>query len=257
MRKRKITDIIIALLLIGSFNLLALGTICYALEDKVETFKYSDLSEYLDINQGLSLINTLPIQFNIVNEYFSNFDNLSNDKRESILMAYILKNKINTYDCGTGNDICIDKKSLENSTIMKMFNTQTEFSSNIIKLYVDDYGHHSINSSNNSTYYRVVLDNDNHYYRKYSKFAKYKEEKDLYIFYMYEGYYRGNCKEGEKLELFDFITGNVVYTGTCDGNNGFETQPEEEITNLQLYKYELKKNEDGEFYLYGYNPVNH
>ena len=25
---------------------------------------------------------------------------------------------------------------------------------------------------------------------------------------------------------------------------------------LQLYKYELKKNSNGDFYLYGYNPVN-
>ena len=41
-----------------------------------------------------------------------------------------------------------------------------------------------------------------------------------------------------------------------NGDNEFENAPKEEIKKLQLYKYELKKNEDGEFYLYGYNPVN-
>ena len=256
MNGNKIANIAITLLLIASFNFLALGTICYSLEDNIEKFKYSDGLEYSNINAGLSIINALPIQFNISNEYFSGFDNLSNEKRESILMAYLLKNKIYTYQCGNGKDICINKESLQDSVLAKTFNTKTEFNSSNIKLYVDDYGNYSINSTTNSPYYRLALGDNNHSYRKYSKFAKYREEKDMYIFYVYEGYYSGNCLKGEKLELFDFMSGDVIYTNTCNGNNDFEVQPKEEFKNLQLYKYELKKNEDGEFYLYGYNPVN-
>jgi len=255
MNRKKITDITIILLLVASFNFLALGTIYYVFENNIENFKYSDTKEFSSINDGLSLINTLPIQFNILNEYFSGFDNLPRETRESILMAYLLKNKINTYPCGSGKDICIDKNNL--NSIAKIFNTKTEVNSNNIRLYIDDYGNHNINSTSSSTYYRVVLDDDNHNYRKYSKFAKYKEENDLYIFYLYEGYYRGNCVKGDKLELFDFISGEVVYTSVCDDNQGFEVIPMEEVEKLQLYKYELKKDENGDFYLYGYNPVNH
>ena len=256
MKRSRLTNIIIIALLMLSFNFLALGTICYALEDNIEKFKYSDTSEYASINSGLELINELPIQFNILNEYFSGFDNLKQETRESILMAYVLKNKIATYKCGSGQSVCIDKSSLKDSIISAIFNTKTEISSNIIKLYLDDYGKHNVNSTNNSPYYRVVLDGDNHNYRKYSKFAKYREEKDMYIFYVYEGYYNRNCSKGDVLELYDFMTGDVVYTDKCDGHNQFQNPPEEEVKNLQLYKYELKKNEDGEFYLYGYNPVN-
>ncbi len=256
MNGSKVANIAITLLLVASFNFLALGTICYSLEDHIEQFRYSDNSEYSNITAGVSLIDTLPIQFNISNEYFSGFDNLSNDKRESILMAYLLKNKINTYLCGDGKDICINKESLQDNLLFKTFNTNTEFHSNTIRLYIDDYGNYNINSTSNSPYYRLVLGTNNHNYRKYSKFAKYREEKDLYIFYMYEGYYNGNCINGEKLELFDFMTGDVVYTDVCNGYNNFEKQPINEYKKLQLYKYELKKNESGEFYLYGYNPVN-
>ncbi len=256
MNRSKAINTIIVLLLVGSFNLLMLGTICYALEDNIENYKYSDTSEYASITAGLALIDDLPIEFNIQNKYFSGFDSLANDVRESIIMAYMLKNNINTYKCGDGKDLCIDKKNLKNEEVMKIFNTATTFTSTSIKLYLDDYGNHNISSTSTSTFYRMVLDDNNQHYRKYTKFLKYKEKDDLYIFYVYEGYYRGNCTKGETLKLYDFLSGEEVYIDSCNGNNEFENLPKEEISKLQLYKYELKKNEDGEFYLYGYNPVN-
>lgn len=256
MKNGKVTNIMIVLLLFISFNFLMLGVICYAMEDNIENYKYSDTAEYASITSGLSLINDLPIEFSIQNQYFSGFDSLSNEIRESILMAYFLKNNIHTYKCGDGNSICIDKKILEDKSIMKVFNSATEFTSASIKLYIDDYGKHSIKSTNTSPYYRIVLGDNNHHYRKYTRFVKYKEENDLYIFYVYEGYYPGNCARGNKISLYDFMTGEEVYTDKCNDKNNFEHEPGDEIKNLQLYKYELKKDEDGAFYLYGYNPVN-
>ena len=49
MKRSKAMNITIVLLLVASFNLLMLGTICYALEDNIEHFKYSDTSEYQSI----------------------------------------------------------------------------------------------------------------------------------------------------------------------------------------------------------------
>jgi hypothetical protein len=105
--------------------------------------------------------------------------------------------------------------------------------------------------------YKVNLDNYNETekYSKYSKFYKYKEEKDLYIFYVYEGYYNANCLTGEAITLYDFITGKEVYNGICS-NKSFLEEPTKELDNLQLYKYEFKKDNNGKLYLYGYNPVN-
>ena len=248
-------NLIIIILLFLSFNMLALGTICYALEDNIENYKYSDTSEYDTITTGLSFIEELPIQFNILNEYFSGFDSLSLENRQSILMAYFIKNQLNTYTCGDGKDICIDKNSLKDEKIKSLFHTDTEFDSNTIKLYLDDYGKHNISSTNSSTFYRVVLDDNSNYYRKYTKFAKYKEQGDMYIFYVYEGYYKSNCQAGETAILYDFITGDEVYIDTSDGKNGFVNPPDKEVEKLQMYKYEFKKDKDGSIYLYGYNPV--
>ena len=78
----------------------------------------------------------------------------------------------------------------------------------------------------------------------------------LYIFYLFQGYYKANCTAGEKLALYDFMNGKEVYEGVCNDKGYFSEEPDFDKVDLQLYKYELKKNDKGEFYLYGYNPVN-
>ena len=257
MKKIKKYTLIALILLFVSFNLLSLATIFYSFETNIEDYKYSDNEEYNNINEGLSIINSLPIQINISNKYFSNFDNLPEETRQSIILAYTIKNNIATYKCGTKEtSICIDKKQVEKSTALDIFNSQTKLVANNIKLYIDNYGNYTINSSNTSTYYKVNLDdyNENENYKKYTKFYKYKEENDLYIFYVYEGYYKSNCLTGESIILHDFITGKEVYKGICD-NNSFLEEPNEELKKLQLYKYELKKDDNNKLYLYGYNPV--
>ena len=259
MKGRKKYLIISMILLFISLNLLSLAAVYYAFEDEIERFKYSDNDEYSNINKGIKLIDSLPIQFNIINKYFSDFDNLSKEDKESIILAYTIKNKIGIYNCdGTDSSICIDKEELKKSNALSIFNTKTELLSNNIKAYIDDHGNYNIHKSSTETHYRVSLDNvnDPNSYRKYSKFYKYKEEKDMYIFYMYEGYYNGNCIPGEAIDLYDFISGKVVYSDICNNNKEFTKEPTKDIKGLQLYKYELKKDEENHFYLYGYNPVN-
>lgn len=258
MKKKKLYTLIALILLFISFNLLSLATIFYAFETDIEDYKYSDTDEYNNINNGLKIINSLPIQFNISNKYFSNFDNLPEETRQSIILAYTIKNNIATYSCGQNQtSICIDKDKVEKSEALDIFNTQTKLVANNIKMYIDNYGNYNINSSNTSTYYKVNLDNYNETekYSKYSKFYKYKEEKDLYIFYVYEGYYNADCLTGETITLYDFITGKEVYNGICS-NKSFLEEPTKELDNLQLYKYEFKKDNNNKLYLYGYNPVN-
>ncbi|MBR1937132.1 MAG: hypothetical protein IJ842_05500 [Bacilli bacterium] len=243
------------LLLLGSFNLLSLASIYYKMEQKIVDYRYSDKNEYLNVEEGIDFINKLPIQFNITNKFFSNFDNLDQKTREEIILGYVIKNNYKMYQCGNSN-YCIDKESLKDPLLLEKFNSKTEFQSNNIQIYIDDYGVYQINTTDQLSYYRLSLKNDNNNYRKYSKFSHYKEENGLYVFYFYEGYYKGNCIKDEELELYDFMTGKVIYKDTCNGNNEFTVEPTEEIENLQLYKYELKKDENDKYYLYGYNPVN-
>ena len=259
MKHRKKCILLSIVLLFVSFNLLALATVFYVFEGEIEDYKYSDTSEYTNINNGLTLINSLPIQFNITNKYFSDFDNLPEESRQSIIIAYSIKNNIATYSCGINQDsICIDKDQIKKEGVLDIFNSKTELIATNIKIYIDNYGNHNVNTSNTSTFYRVSLDDSNktENYRKYSKFYKYKESKDLYIFYMYEGYYNGNCIPGETISLYDFITGKEVYTGVCNEKHGFKEEPDKELEKLQIYKYELKKDDNNNLYLYGYNPVN-
>ena len=84
---------------------------------------------------------------------------------------------------------------------------------------------------------------------------QYKKTDDTDVFYLYQGYYKGNCKKGEKLSLYDFLSGKKVYTNTCNGNNTFTLDIKNKAKYLQLYKYELKKDKNNNFYLAGYNPV--
>ena len=254
--KNKHAIITAIFLLFGSFNLLALALVYYKLEGEVVNYRYSDVKEFDDIQEGIDFIKKMPIQFNITNEYFSNFDNLEEEARETIIMAYAIKNHYKTYKCSAGsNSICIDKESLQENTLLEKFHTKTNFILNNIKLYIDDYGAYTITTSKTAKYYKVTLENDNKNYRKYSKFSHFKQKEDKYVFYFYEGYYRGNCTDGENLELYDFMNGKVIYTNTCNGNNEFVEDPAEKIESLQMYKYELKKDENDKFYLSGYNPV--
>ena len=61
--------------------------------------------------------------------------------------------------------------------------------------------------------------------------------------------------KGENLELYDFMTGKVVYNNICNGYNEFSELEDDSLDNLQMYKYELKKDENNKYYLAGFNPV--
>ena len=256
MSNKHMTYLAIFLLIISGI-LLSLSVVYYDFMDKAVSYRYSDDEEYSNIKLGLDFIEKLPIQFNITNQYFSGFDNLSEDVRQTILIAYAFKNNYKTYFCGSGNQaICIDKESLNNPLFLEKFNSTTRFISNSLNVYLDDYGMYTINSTDKSSFYRVILDNGENNFRKYSKFSHYKEDGDMYIFYIREGYYEGNCKKGEKLDLYDFMDGKVKYSDVCNGNQEFVEDPNDSINSVQMYKYELKKDGAGKFYLFGYNPVN-
>ena len=159
MKKIKYYTLIALILLFISFNLLSLATIFYAFETDIEDYNYSDTEEYDNINDGLKIINSLPIQFNISNKYFSNFDNLPEETRQSIILAYTIKNNIATYSCGTNQtSICIDKDQIAKSGVLDIFNSETKLVANNIKLYIDNYGNYNVNTSNTSTYYKVNLE---------------------------------------------------------------------------------------------------
>ena len=93
------------------------------------------------------------------------------------------------------------------------------------------------------------------YNEKYYITNEYYKKNDSYIFYVNQGYYKANCEVGEPIELYDFMTGKAVYKDKCNDNHEFSIDPGKKVRNLQLYKYELKKDKGGSFYLYGYNPV--
>lgn len=261
MDKRK-SLLFFSIVLMFMSGLMLFGAVLYYdLVDKVTNQVYSSKEEYEDITDGLSFLNTLPIHFNIINKYFSNFDYLSQEDKEAIVMGYVVKNKYGLYECGAsiGNKeyLCINKETLNSDELLSIFNSNFKFTSDEIKLYLDDYGASSIKTDMSNAAYRIVLNNNyNNSYRLYSEFYKYKKENDVYVFYLYQGYYMGNCKKGEDLSLYDFMTGDEVYLDRCNGNNNFEVAPGDKIDVLQLYKYELKKDKNGKFYLYGYNPVN-
>lgn len=260
MKNKYLGFFISSLLMFMSGIFLLSALIYYDLSDYVEDYNYSDYDEYVNVREGLDFLSKLPIQFNIINKFFSDFNHLDQNEKEQIVMAYAIKNRYELYECGPNNNsklhLCIDTNTLNSSDLLFRFGLDFEFENEEIKLYLDDYGASSVSNDLGESFYRITLNNDNNKaYRLYSVFDSFKQDNDLYIFYLYQGYYSGNCTKGDDITLFDFITGNALYTGKCNGNNEFVVIPDDVIKKLQLYKYELKKDDNDRFYLYGYNPV--
>ena len=257
-RKGYVTISVILMIISGI--MISLAFLYCSLEDKVINFRYSDNEEYNDINEGIKFIEKMPIQFNIINKYFSDMNNLTQEEKEQIVLAYAVKNRYKQYNCGPStaniNYNCVTKETLKDKELQKIFNLNLNFESNKIDIYIDDYGTYEISNKEDLNIYKYVVNTSiNNNYRLYTKFDKFKQEKDSYIFYVYQGYIEGNVPAGEQLTLYDFMTGNQEYIGTSNGFNDFTEDVKEKVTNLQKYKYELKKHKDGTFYLYGYNPV--
>lgn len=257
--KTNYTIISVILMILSAFCLIT-ALLYYDLAGKVKDYKYIDNDEYEDAKLGLKFLSKLPIHFNIINKYFSDINNLSQQEKEEIIMAYAIKNNYKLYECGPSNTIskylCINKEDLLSPNILEQFDMKLDFKSNIVKIYIDDYGVYEIRQNQDSNSYKIILDNSNNkLYHLYSKFDHYRKKDDSYFFYIYQGYYKGNCQKDEKLDLYDFMSGKVVYSDKCNDNHYFINEPNNNIKKLQLYKYELKKDKTGEFYLHGYNPV--
>ncbi len=240
--------------------MISLAFVYYALEDKAISYRYSDLEEYSDINEGIKFIERLPIQFNIINKYFSNMNNLDQKEKEQILSAYALKNGFKQFNCGPSTTsikyTCIKKEDLNSKDFQKIFNLDLTLETNNINIYLDDYGTLEFSNNDNLEIYKTIIDiTNNSNYRLYTKFDKYKQDGDKYVFYVYQGYINGYKNADEKLLLYDFMSGKPVFEGTSNGYNNFKEDISKEVVNLQKYKYELKKYPDGTYYLYGYNPV--
>lgn len=260
-RRKRIIGIFVSIFLMVLSAISLFGAVVYYdLSEQVKAYSYSDKKEYETITEGLDFINKLPIQFNIINKYFADFNHLNQLEKEQIVMSYALKNKYQVYSCGLNNNfkntLCIKKSDLHSRDLLDRFGLDFKFQNNDVNIYLDDYGATSVTSNNNDDYYTFNINNSNNTaFRLYSVFDKYRVEDDIYKFYLYQGYFSGNCTRGEKLDLYDFITGDIIYSGECNGNNNFVLSPDDSINKLQLYKYELKKDKNNKFYLYGYNPV--
>ena len=259
MEEKKYFLLSIGLMLVSGI-LLCLVVIYYDVTAKIKDYKYSNKEEYQNITEGLAFLEKMPIHFNIINKYFSDFNNLSTEEKEEIVMAYAIKNNYNLYECGLSSDIrkvlCIKKSDLNSKNLLSNFNLDMSFSGDNINIYVDGFGSSNIISETDLEYYKIVLDGKSDKYVLYSEFYEYKQVDDIYTFYVYQGYYNNNCTLGDKLVLYDFMSGEEVYISECNSNNYFSISPGDNIEKLQLYKYELKKDGNGKFYLYGYNPVN-
>lgn len=259
MSRKGYVNISILLMFISTI-MITLAFIYYKLEAEVVNYRYSDISEYRDINEGIEFIEKLPIQFNIINKYFSNMNNLSQKEKEEIVASYALKNKYKQFNCGpsttTTNYSCVRIIDLNSEDLQKIFNLELTFETDKIDIFLDDYGTIELTNKEDSSIYKYVVDvSSNNNYRLYTKFDHYKQDGDSYIFYVYQGYINANVKANSKLEIYDFMTGKPVFTGTSNGFNDFNEDISKDIVNLQKYKYELKKHKDGKFYLYAYNPV--
>jgi len=253
MNKEKMIPL--SLLLLSTF-MLFMGFSYQSIEKRVQSYSYSDKEEYDNLNDSIKLIESLPIHINIMNQYFSSVSNLDEKLQEEIILAYAIKNRYKTYNCSDGyhKSICINKEDLNSHDLQRTFNTNITFTNETIDVNLDYYGKLKAKTDSYTSYYKIDLNNYIERYTKHSDFYKFKKDNDKYIVYVYEGYYESNCTPNTKIVLKDFLDPNKTIEGTCSQKRLFSS--EYEMGDFQLYKYELSKNQNNEFYLTGYNPVN-
>ncbi len=223
----------------------------YSINSNIKNYKYTDNYEYSNVDDGLKFIRKLPIYFNISNQAFRSFDSLKQEYKESILLSYHLKNNLVDSCEDNEDEVCIKTSELKDAQVLTRFASKTNFKSDKINVYIDDYGSNVLYKDKDV--YRGVL-KENNKYQTYTAFNYFKKTKDEYNFYVYQGYYYLN-KDG-KYELHDFLSDDKVYEEDINSSSDlFENITDKEIHKLQVYKYILKKDKDDKFYLYGYNPV--
>ena len=140
-RKGYVTISVILMIISGI--MISLAFLYCSLEDKVINFRYSDNEEYNDINEGIKFIEKMPIQFNIINKYFSDMNNLTQEEKEQIVLAYAVKNRYKQYNCGPStaniNYNCVTKETLKDKELQKIFNLNLNFESNKIDIYMGSH----------------------------------------------------------------------------------------------------------------------
>ncbi len=248
--EEKITTFLIFLTIILAIAFL----VYYSINSNIQNYKYSDKEEYEDVENGLHFIKKLPIHFNILNSSFHDMNSLKQEEKEEILIGYYLKNGM-VEDCkDSEEDICIYEENLKKEKIFEKFNTKIKFKSNKLNIYLDGYGLETLykKKSDNATYYQMHVKEEKDVYAMFTSFKYFKKSKDSYNFYVYQGYYNKN--NVNQYELKDLIKDKVIYKEDVR-NELFEHITDKEIKQLQLYKYILKKNKNGEYYLYGFTPV--
>ena len=223
----------------------------YSINSNIKNYKYTDNYEYSNVDDGLKFIRKLPIYFNITNQAFRSFDSLKQEYKESILLSYHLKNDL-VNNCDDNEDeVCIPISDLKEDKVLAKFASKTNFKSEKINVYIDDYGSNVLYKDKDI--YRGTL-KENNKYETYTSFNYFKKTRDEYNFYVYQGYYFLN--KDNKYELHDFLSDEKVYEEDINESSDlFENITEKQIQKLQVYKYILKKDKNDKFYLYGYNPV--
>lgn len=248
--EEKITTFLIFLTIILAIAFL----VYYSINSNIQNYKYSDKEEYENVERGLNFIKKLPIHFNILNSSFHDMNTLKQEEKEQILIGYYLKNGM-VEDCkDREEDICIYEENLKKEKVFEKFNTKINFKSNKLNIYLDGYGLETLykKKSNNTAYYQMHIKEEKDVYAMFTSFKYFKKSKDSYNFYVYQGYYNRN--NVNQYELKDLIKDKVIYKEDVR-NELFEHITDKEIKQLQLYKYILKKNKNGEYYLYGFTPV--
>ena len=257
MRKKRTIFLIVGLIFC-SFVLLLSGVIYYDLSYQVKNYHYVNREEYDDVQKGISFIQKLPIQLNILNHSFADMNLLKVEDQEQILLSYVMKNKQDIAPCmnemDTSDYKCLSLDELQDTSLQSLFGLDLTFETEKIDLYSEVYGSQELVKTDDCYRFQVGY-SDNEGLENYSYFVKYKQEGDNYLYYFYQGYYNSTCDAKNGYQLTNYIDGEVVEQEECTVTQPFSNLSSSKREKLQLYKYILRKDENGKFYLYGYNPV--
>lgn len=225
-----------------------------------------------ELRSAIDFINTLPMQLNFLKKSFNSEEELSNEERLQLTLAYMHKNK--KWQKIAEGEKSIDEIEETSLSLKNIFGKEITITGNNAITFFDRIGAARVNYENGK-YQFEYNDANVQVNRDYSRYVKSTVQGDTYYIYLKQGYIEQKVNGKEPTESIDADATVTYYLRNyTDGssiffyqnkasqvleNYNFENKLKTEYgifaEKMQTYEYGLKKDASGQYYLVSFKIV--
>lgn len=224
--------------------------------------------ESQELSEAINFINTLPMHLNFMNTSFNSVEELTNEQKIQLVLAYAYKNdKWKEIQNGESIEYQINPDDLKTEDI---FGENISFTNQGVNVYIDSNTEKNIIYKNGVYTFSLKLKND--IVNNYSRVYRTKVENDVYYIYLKQGYIMQtingktdiiDVKPTDTIEysLKQYTDNSTIFSYKNEASQVYETYNFEDAlrnnytsfsNKMKTYEYALKKDAKGNFYLSGF-----